>query len=174
MLIVGFILFMFFNSFLIVVAIKIDNPLFNRIIIKNENAIITQKELNKTIFRTWIWEQHYKIFKRNPLMGIGTFEFSKEVIPPPDAPGGLTASETPLTGFFARVGLCTVFFILFFRELWINGLNLNDKYKYFLPLLILISMLSYGSYFNPYNFIFLILFASYNGIYVKNKVKIQH
>jgi len=171
MVVVGFIFFMFFNSFLIVFAQKIDKPLFNKIILKQENAVITQKGLNKTIFRTWIWEQHYKLFKRNPLMGIGTFDFSKEVIIPPDMPGGMTASETPLTGFFARVGICSVFFILFFLQLWIKGLILNDKYKYFLPSLIFVSILSYGSYFVPYNFFFLILFASWNGIYIQENRK---
>ena len=163
----GIIFVLFFNSFLIVVAQKIDMPLFNRIILKEENAVITQKQLKKTIFRTWIWEQHYHIFKRNPLMGIGTFDLAEEVVYPPDAPGGLTGSESPLTWFFARIGICTIFFILFFRNLWIGGLKLNDKYKYLLPLVILVSLLTYGSYFNPYNFFFLILFASYNGIYIQ-------
>jgi hypothetical protein len=159
----GFILFMFSSSLLIDIAQKIDRPFFNQIILKQENAEISQEDLNKTIYRTWIWEQHYQIFMRNPLIGVGTFDFSKEATEC-NMPGESTGSESPLTGFFARVGICTIFLILFFRKLWIKGLILNEKYKYFLPLLILVSMMSYGSYFNPYNFFFLILFASYNGI----------
>jgi O-antigen ligase len=156
------VLTLFSGSLLSHLRNNIHNEFFNKIVFKSQDKTVSDKQTKSISMRTWIWEQHYNIFKRNPLFGVGTFSFSKEV---KGAVPGMIASESPLTTLLARVGLIVLPFIFFFWNLWLDALFRLNRYCYLLPLLIIISLLTYGSYFSPYNFIFLLIFASYNEVY---------
>ena len=116
--------------------------------------------------RSWIWQQHLRIFRSNPYTGSGTFNFedhkvkSRQFVQYQMS----TGSESLLTAWLARVGLLMIPFLLYLFAAHWHSARMRCRFPYFMVLLILITMLSYGSFLVPYGFMFFVLFGSLNGV----------
>ena len=140
----------------LLMKLRTNNPIINNIIYK-EQANDKNLDVNKTIYRTKLWTYHFDILKLSPIIGVGSYEL-KDYIDNKN----LTGSESFFTRLFSQFGLIFLFFILFLISLIRNLKKENNRFKYCVLLLFLISGLAYGSYLVPYSFIFILLFSSFN------------
>lgn len=137
---------------------ELDSPIINRFIFKTENATVEQATMGTLSSRTWLWEQHFNIFKMNPFVGIGTFDLRDYVMINENIHHTLsTGSESFITAQFARFGIPAFLLIALVFDLQNKGLKARSRLTYFLALVFLISMLFYGSFIVPYNFLLLLL-----------------
>lgn len=115
--------------------------------------------LSHTAYRGWLWAQHFSLFTSSPLTGLGTFEFSAVVDESVIEGMDNTGSESFVTSWFARIGLC---FVPFIAYLWLLcrraalGASAFDGAAF---LVLGVAAFAYGSFLVPYNFMFLILFC---------------
>jgi O-antigen ligase len=148
----------------ILVAIAFDNPYFANYVFRSQKEVVDVDEVAKTVYRSWLWQQHLQIFSDSPLIGEGTFylpDMLKEQLLKSNID---TGSESLLTSLLARVGLMIVPLLVFFGRLCGRTMEWRDRLGYCLCLALLIYSLAYGSFLVPYNFVFLLSFAVLNGL----------
>ncbi|MEM9077494.1 MAG: O-antigen ligase family protein [Bacteroidota bacterium] len=139
-----------------------DNDFINQLLFKSSEGIASKKQLYNTIARSWVWEKHLGIFMENPLFGVGTFELKNYVGPAKFAYQRATGSESFFTNMLARIGIMALFFFSFLFRLQRKALLEDNKLVFFLILTLMITMIAYGSFFVPYNFLFLICIGLLN------------
>ncbi|MBS0366252.1 MAG: hypothetical protein JSR67_10570 [Proteobacteria bacterium] len=125
---------------------------------RTETVGESDEGLEKTVYRPWLWLQHFDLFMSSPLTGIGTFELSSVMTSNTTAGSGDTGAEAFITGWLARLGLCFLPFILYLVLLGRRAAKSLDLVPGSLFLILGVACLAYGSFLVPYNFIFLILF----------------
>ena len=144
------------------VAISFQNPILNNYVFRSE-AGVTAEDLGETIYRGWLWTQHYRIFLQHPIIGTGTFEFEKVMDEaPPVLQVETTGSESFLTGLLARIGLLVIPLLVFFWRLCLQAMSTRNRYLYSTCITLLVFSLAYGSFLVPYNCMFLITFGTIN------------
>jgi hypothetical protein len=148
----------------ILIAIAFENPYVASYVFRSQKEMVDINEVAKTVYRSWLWQQHLQIFADNPLTGAGTF-FLPDLLKEQLLESNIdTGSESLLTGLLARVGLMIIPLLVFFGRLWTWTMERRDRLGYCLCLALLIYSLAYGSFLVPYNFTFLLLFAVLNGV----------
>lgn len=144
---------------------KLDNKIINQLVFRSEQVDDDVAFLQTSSSRLWIWEEHLKIFSKNPLIGVGSFNLSDyATVNPLIQYTSSTGSESFFTSRLARFGLITFGLLLFIFILQQKAINEGDKLSYFLILFLLITMLVYGSFIVPYNFLFLIVIGLFNNL----------
>ena len=151
---------LYFNSIFLSISSGL-NPTLNNYLFRNEQGIRNSQELSKTIYRTNMWERHLQIYQTSPIYGVGTFDYRKFIISNYDKNDAGSGSEGFITGLLARIGLMILPLLFFLVHLGSEGLRKAEPYKYLLPILIILIMLNYGSFMNPYNMMYYIIFGSY-------------
>lgn len=126
------------------------------------NEGLQESEVKDVSTRYWIWEQHFKIYSQNPLIGVGTFDYNLYKGPVTKSYQQSNGSESFLTGLLARVGLLALFIILIIYEIQRKALMERNRFTYILSLYIFLTMISYGSFIVAYNFMFLLLIGFTN------------
>jgi hypothetical protein len=133
------------------------NDFLNVFLFRSTEGLNSETDVAKTVYRTWIWSEHLRIASDNPIIGVGSFDFSNLARNEPIK--GLTGSgsEAFLTGLYARVGAPVIFLVAFF------GLTIGLRIKQsqaispMVGIIFFVAMLAYGSFIVPYNFVFLIM-----------------
>lgn len=115
--------------------------------------------LSQTVYRAWLWLQHLELFLSSPLTGIGTFEFSSVVKESLIEGKDDSGSESFITSWLARLGLCFVPFLVYLWLLVRRAAVAVDNLKGTIVLTFGVASLAYGSFIVPYNFMFIILFC---------------
>jgi hypothetical protein len=141
-------------SQLLAFAPSIGNEFLNVYLFRSEGGLESSDDVTRTVYRTWLWSEHFRIAAENPIFGIGTHDFAELA----DAPGDLgvgTGSESFLTGLYARVGLPTLLFLAFFVTMLWRQVRRGNELPCLIALLLFVAMLAYGSFLVPYNFVFL-------------------
>jgi hypothetical protein len=119
----------------------------NKYLFQSEEGLIAGSEKG-TSYRTAIWLEHYLIAKDSPVVGVGTFEMET-----PYSSG----SEVFLTRLYARVGLPALIFVYALFSAISHGVRAARLMPPMAGMTMLIAMLAYGSFINPYDFIFLVM-----------------
>lgn len=143
-------------SQLLVFAPALGNEFLNVYLFRSEGGIESDDDVTRTVYRTWLWSEHFRIAADNPLLGIGTHDFAALADVPAEFGGG-SGSESFLTGLYARVGLPSLLFVAFFvASLW-RQVRMHNELPCLVALLLVVAMLAYGSFLVPYNFAFLVM-----------------
>lgn len=158
----GFVLILNMNAILFGLAFQLKSPLVNKILFRTETSVKDVEQLQKTIYRTWIWSKHIELFQRSPLTGIGTFDFETEISERLDS-AGTNGSESTITIMLARFGIITFIFLAFMHRLNTLATLNQRRYSFYMIFFFLLIMLTYGSFLVPYNFMFLLIWGLYNG-----------
>jgi hypothetical protein len=142
---------------------KLDNEAINKLVFKSEQVDDDVAFAQTSSSRLWIWGEHLKIFFKNPLIGVGTFNLSDyATVDPTVQYTTSTGSESFFTNQLARFGSISFGLLLFLFTLQKKAINREERLSYFLILFLLITMLVYGSFIVPYNFLFLIVMGLFN------------
>jgi O-antigen ligase len=161
-LVMAFILIVSLDALLMAVAI--ENPYLATYVFRTDRELLNSEELARTVYRSWLWQQHLQIFADSPLVGVGTF-FLPELLTEQLIENSVdTGSESLLTGLLARIGLLIVPLAIFFVRLCGLTMERGDRLGFCLCLALLVYSLGYGSFLVPYNFLFLLTFAAMNGV----------
>jgi hypothetical protein len=113
--------------------------------------------------RTWIMNANFALFRQNMLAGIGTYDL-RSLQSGYGALDNLTSgSEAYLSYMLARFGVAALLlvYVLIFSRRRIEGDKkvLSDLTR----ICLLIALITYGSFVNPYDFVFLIMLMAING-----------
>ena len=148
----------------VLLAFAWDNPYLASYLFRTDQQAISAEELAKTVYRSWLWQQHLQIYAESPLIGVGTF-FLPDLLTETLIERYIdTGSESFLTGLLARIGLLILPLAVFFVRLCRRAMEHEDRLAFCLCLALFIFSLGYGSFLVPYNFMFLAAFALMNGI----------
>lgn len=119
---------------------------------------LSEDAIEQSVYRTWLWGQHVELFASSPLVGIGSFDF-----------GGITGSlvegasdtgsESFLTAWLARVGLCLLPLLWMLLSLSASAARRMVALPACALLIFFVAALAYGSFIVPYNLVFLLLFS---------------
>lgn len=115
--------------------------------------------LSQSVYRAWLWLQHLDLFLSSPLTGIGTFEFSSVVKESLIEGKDDSGSESFITSWLARLGLCFGPFLVYLWVLVRRAAAAADNLKGTIVLTFGVASLAYGSFIVPYNFMFIVLFC---------------
>jgi hypothetical protein len=96
------------------------------------------------------------IYSLSPIFGHGSFNLYSYF---PSAP---SHSECKWLSLLAEYGLSSLFLFIFFLKTYIGSIKLKHYNKMFFTLMIIIGFMFYGSMFNTYNFIFILLLLMSN------------
>ena len=144
----------YFNSFALVLY-KLDNEFINSLVFKSKDVIKNKKELEKDNYRTWIWEKHISIYSKKPIFGNGDYNIRSFLLEK-EKTNKTNFSESFLTDTLVKVGLMIIPFLLFFYFTMKASIEDNHPVIYCIAISLIILMLSYGSFFVSYNFVFLV------------------
>lgn len=168
--------YMFFNVALLVVFVLIINlssllfyfstffksDFVNELLFRSKGQVESVSSIAKKNSRQLIWESHLKLFKLNPLIGVGTYYFY-DFYPNIDIAGRskkINVSESYLTDWLVRIGLMIVPFLFFLVSIQSKALKNRNKAQYSIALALFITLLTYGSFMAPYTFMFYLFYGS--------------
>lgn len=144
----------YFNSFALDLY-KLDNEFINSLVFKSKDVIKNKKELEKNNYRTWIWKKHISIYLNKPIFGNGDYNI-KSFLLEKEKTNKTNFSESFLTDTLVKVGLLIIPFLLFFYFTMKASIEDNHPVIYCITISLIILLLSYGSFFVSYNFMFLV------------------
>ncbi len=114
------------------------------------------EEVQQSVYRVWLWKEHFNIVGSAWPIGIGTFDFNK-VAYFPDGIGAGDGSESYWTGLFARIGVPSVIFLSSLVVLATQRRQPNIAAP---VALVLIGLgFTYGTFFVPYSMNFLLMIS---------------
>lgn len=153
-----------YASQLIATVFSVDNP-FLRVLFFRQEHITFDVEGNATSagIRTWIINQNLGLFLENPLTGIGTFDLRALQSGYGALDDLTTGSEAYLSYLLARYGVAALvlIYVLLFAKRPLAG---DAKLLSTLTRLgLLTALITYGSFANPYDFIFLMMLMGITG-----------
>ncbi|WP_187360016.1 O-antigen ligase family protein [Chitinolyticbacter meiyuanensis] len=126
---------------------------------RGEAGYIDADSLRQSVYRGWLWLQHILIWQQNPLWGFGSFTLDEMTFGEKIAANG-TGSESFFTGLLARCGIVSAFLFVLALVLNANCAFKNGwRHSLIILLLFFITMLSYGSYVNSYDFLAMLFFS---------------
>ncbi len=149
-----FVISLFMNQLLLLLPAT-NSDLLNTYLFRSAEGLSGEDDAAKTIYRTWIWTEHLRIASQNPLLGVGTFDFTDLSGTDPGAGGESRGSESFLTGLYARVGLPVLLFIGAFLDAISRGVRAHRDLPVIMGIVLFVAMLAYGSFINAYDFVFL-------------------
>lgn len=155
-----FVLMMNFKSLHIYLS-QIDNDVVKTLLLRDQVQTVTEdSDIDDVANRTWIWDQHFRIFSNSPLVGVGTYEFGDYIHDKSKVYHYTTGSESFLTAWLARVGLAMMLLVGSLILVQHEAMVRNDRFRYFMCFGFFMVMISYGSFVVPYNFMFLLMAAA--------------
>lgn len=143
-------------SELVVLVPGLSSEFLNVYLFRSEAGLDSADDLARSIYRGWLWTEHFRIAATNPWFGVGTNDFAM-LADDTLAVGVGSGSESFLTGLYARVGLTALLFVAFLVVTIWRQVKAGRHLPSLVALLLLVAMLAYGSFLVPYNFVFLVL-----------------
>jgi len=148
----------YFNNFTLALY-KLDNSFINSLVFKSKDKIKNEAELEKINYRTWLWDKHVDIYSENPIFGKGDYDI-RDYLSAEKQYSTTNYSESYLTDLLVKVGILITLFLAFFYYLIKKSIHIHDSILYSMVITLIILMLSYGSFFVPYNFLFLTIIGT--------------
>lgn len=145
-----------------------NNRFLTELIFKSKSVYVDTAAFGKSFSRDVLWSHHLSIFSMHPVIGIGA-EKLQETFFKTDYSGSTSGSESLFTGWLASYGIISFAFIAYIYLTLKNTIDNGNIFSYFVANLILFSIMFYGSYIVPYNFIFILMFSSTGGL-IESKV----
>ena len=133
----------------ILLGLNFDSPFINSLVFRDTSALTSMDQLKDTMSRGYIWKQYLDLYTTSPIIGVSTEMLSI-----------VGQSETMFFSFLAQHGLALFFLVLFMYSLMVNSLKNDDLIKYSMSVVFVLFMLTYSSYLQPYNFIYLLVFGT--------------
>ena len=135
-----------------------DNLFIKNYFLHNADSV---EELSSMNYRFMNWYAHLQIFMNYP-WGISSNLLDSIFY---DLTGLANGSESFLTSILAHYGFVTILFYLFIITILFEAFKKNTFYYYIFVYVFVFIGLLYGSFFNIYNVIYLILVSSLNLVY---------
>ncbi len=156
-----FILLLSFKSLLLLIK---DTRIgfLNEYIFRTEEGLQEETKLQDVATRSWLWEQHLRIYAKSPIFGVGTYDFNSYKDKVTKSYQNSSGSESFITSLLARVGLLALLVVGLLYTIQKQAMKNRNQFVYVLSLFIFMTMISYGSFMVAYNFMFLLLFGLVN------------
>ena len=151
-------------AFILHLGWNISNPFVNSLVFRSPEGVQQIEEITNTVYRTLLWDSHLNGFLQSPAIGIGTFKLDDVAT---NSYVEEIGSESFITNWLCRVGGLLTAFCAFILFLFQSAIKRGNKCMYLLLIVLIISMLFYGSFLVPYNFMYLLFFAALNNSYVE-------
>jgi hypothetical protein len=119
---------------------------------------LSSESLEQSVYRFWLWTQHLDLFFSSPVLGMGTYDFGAVVGSMVEGAAD-TGSESFLTFWLSRVGLCFLPFIALLIGLLRSAVRRASPLQACAFIVFMVAALAYGSILVPYNLMFLLLFG---------------
>lgn len=164
---VGVFLFVVFASEFLLNLPFSNSEFFRTVILRQDEyaRFNVGSELGTAAVRQWIFDQHMAVFWSSPFTGIGTFDLAQLTTGYEVFDNSGTGSEAFVTGLLARIGLIS---LLLYVAVFFPGRDLrgeNGDRSIVTRIGLIVGMVTYGSFVNVYDVLFLLLLAgSYGGI----------
>jgi hypothetical protein len=123
-------------------------------------------QVGTAAIRVWIMQQHLSIFMQNPLIGIGTFNFFDFNTGYGAIDNLTTGSEAFVTGLLARIGLLSA---LLLGALLATRQPGNQDFSICCRIGMTAGMITYGSFVNVYDIVFVLLVLGIAGCIVPSR-----
>ena len=149
--------FTVFGSELLLQLPVANNSFVREVLLRDESlgaSFDAGGQVGTAAIRVWIIEQHLSIFGQNPLLGVGTFNFVEFTTGYGVIDDLTTGSEAFVTALFARIGLVAV---LLFVALLFTRHPGNQNLALCFRISLAAGMITYGSFVNVYDFVFILL-----------------
>ncbi|MBO8173585.1 MAG: hypothetical protein H0Z33_17090 [Bacillaceae bacterium] len=154
------ILFIFiFPQFLL--KISLENDFLNSLIFRSTNSLSSIEAIERTLNRHYIWNAYINHYFSSPVIGIDT-----------ETVRSVGQSETMFFAYLAHHGISLIFLIIFMYSLMKDSLLKKKYLRYSIIVTFVILMLTYSSYLQPYNLIYLLLIGLINTDKVTKKMDI--
>lgn len=152
-----------FASELLLLRPSFASELINVYLFRSVDGLNSDAEATRSIHRTWLWMEHFRISSESPVFGIGTFDFIAIANSDPATGEGGTGSESFLTRLYARVGLPILLLVAAFISAMLQNTRTSKELSFMIGLMIFVAMFAYGSFITAYDFIFLIMIGLLSG-----------
>lgn len=146
-----------FATQLLLMLPDLGSETLNTYVFRSEVGLENEADVAKSVYRTWLWVEHLRIASENPVFGIGTFDFAALADYDPVVGEWGIGSESFLTGLYARVGLPMLLLVAAFIAAIVRGGHSGGHLSFVIGLLMFVAMVSYGSFINAYDFVFLVM-----------------
>jgi O-antigen ligase len=153
---IGAFLLMFAAEQVLTLLPTLGNETLNNYLFRSAGGVESVEDVRKSVYRTWIWLQHFNLFVDNPWLGAGTFSFETIATDEPVEGRIGTGSESFLTGLLARVGIIALLFIAFLLMAVVRGIRQQRPLVPAVGIVLFVAMFAYGSFIVSYNFLFLL------------------
>ena len=141
------------------------SELFNVYFYRSGDGLNSEGDVTKSIYRTWLWTEHFRIIYENPVFGLGTYDFTAIANYDPTigiGEGGI-GSESFLTGLYARVGLPSLLLVGSFISAMLRNAHASKGRSFMIGLMMFVAMFSYGGFMAAYDFVFLVMIGLLSG-----------
>lgn len=137
----------------------LSNDFIRSLVVRQDNpyGIALGGEVFSAAIRSWMIGVHLEWGMSSPIIGIGTFDFQMMQSGYGQFDNLTTGSETYLTGLFARIGLLMLPFLYVIYRVRNSIPPPHHDFVRCVKLILFLSMITYGSFVVPYDFIFLII-----------------
>lgn len=129
------------------------------LVFKTEKKNLSYEKVKKNMARSIIWQKHMKLLKENPILGAGLHRHQDEF-----SDIRSNGTESFITRWLALYGISFLVFIIYLIYRLNNAIIENNDFLFITYIYMFITMLSYGSLFVPYDFLFILSFGILNGI----------
>lgn len=153
---------LFANELLLMLP-SFGSEFLNVYIFRSDTGLANEGDVAKSVYRAWLWLEHFRISSENPIFGIGSFDFTTMAEYDPIIGEGGTGSESYLTALYARVGLSSLLLVVAFVSAMLRNARSTNDLTFMMGLMIFVAMLSYGSFITAYDFIFLVMIGVLSG-----------
>jgi len=122
----------------------------------------TSEQQLQSFERFILWENLLQLFAKNPILGLGSFDFYSYF---PFAP---SHSESKWLSLLTSNGIFVFFLFFFFAKRYYRSVRYHKDFEAFGIMMILVAMFYYGSFYNPYNIIYflnILLLNNLNMVY---------
>jgi hypothetical protein len=120
---------------------------------------IDATSIEQSVYRGWLWMQHLAVFLSSPWIGVGSYDFLAVTGGSLTAGEGDTGSESFLTLWLSRIGLCLVPFLIFLWGAGRRAASVPQPLGWLVFIILGVALLAYGSFLVPYNFMFIVLYV---------------
>lgn len=145
------IFFIIFFSPELMLKINFSSPFINSLIFRSIESSNSIDAILQTMNRQTVWEQYIYLYTHSPIIGVDTVKLRS-----------IGQSETMLLSFLAWHGISVIFLLSYMYFLITNSLTDKNYLRYSLGIIFILYMITYSSFFQTYNFLFLLLLGLLN------------
>lgn len=136
----------------LILRFSTPDGVLNLYLFRSRDTAADADSFTKSMLRTILWEEHFKIARLNPILGVGTFDLATFN---PELGAMSIGSESFITNMYARIGLPILVLVFAFSSAIRQGLKSNGDMSMVVGITLFVAMAAYGGFIVGYDFTFL-------------------